>query len=39
MKKAYEPPTLVVLGTLAGLTQLNQSGPNPDLAGFIPSVG
>ena len=41
MKKAaaeYEAPSLTVLGTVAELTQLDQPGPNPDAAGFSPSV-
>jgi hypothetical protein len=41
MKKSaaeYEAPKLVVLGTVAELTLLDASGPNPDLAGFSPSI-
>jgi hypothetical protein len=32
MKKDYEPPKLVVLGTVAGMTLLDMGGPNPDLS-------
>ena len=34
----YEPPKLVSLGTVEELTLLDASGPNPDFAGFSPSL-
>jgi hypothetical protein len=38
MKKDYEAPAVVVLGTLADLTLLNSTGPNPDLQLNSPSA-
>jgi hypothetical protein len=34
----YEPPTIVVLGTIAEVTQLDQPGPNPDALQNAPSA-
>jgi hypothetical protein len=34
---AYEPPTLVVLGSVADLTLLDQPGPQPDILQNAPS--
>jgi hypothetical protein len=31
MKRDYEAPTVVVLGSVTDLTLLNTGGPNPDL--------
>ena len=37
MKKDYEAPAVAVLGTVADLTLLNTTGPNPDLQLQAPS--
>lgn len=40
MKKDYEAPSVVVLGTITELTLLGSDGPNPDLQlnlGSIPN--
>ena len=36
-RAAYEPPTLIVLGSARDLTLLDQPGPNPDALQNAPS--
>jgi hypothetical protein len=38
MKKDYEAPEIVVLGTVADMTLANTTGPNPDIQLNAPSV-
>ena len=38
MKKDYEAPKVVVLGTVAEMTLLNMAGPNPDAQLNTPSA-
>ena len=38
IQKDYEPPAVIVLGTVADLTQATAGGPNFDLVDFSPTI-
>ena len=37
LQETYEPPAVIVLGTVADMTESVASGPNFDLSDFAPS--